>query len=659
MRREDSDDDEGSALTVTPGTTGDLDGLAAALSGIELASKAPENSSGYQGVGNPGGPDTILARALAGIAEDASTPPPPASAQPRRSPRLKPFPATPAGTGGVGDGEEFRKPKLVVRYKRENVTPAASAANTPEKGTPKESFETARESFSEVKADEDGQEESSPAPVSVATLASRYVVVEPEVDEEEKEKVRQPPSTSPAVKPPVHRKPRSKVKTKPRDPSSFAAFREMRREQVKATAKASDAEEEADALASMFEKKVSVEDTPSRRGGRKAPARAVREGDDVGVVGLCYSDVMELHEGPSHHFERPARHAVTVARMRKDGLEEKCDIIAAREATDEELLTCHSREHLEYVASAFDRTSDEKVQGVGDIYWTEHTERCARTAAGSACAATDAVAGGTHHRAFAVVRPPGHHAECARAMGFCFYNNTAVAARAALAAHPHVNRVLLLDWDVHHGNGIQDVLYRDSRVMYVSLHRYGDGFYPETGAMEETGTGEGVGYNVNVPWTEKGLGDADYLAAFDLVIDPIAKSFDPDLVIIAAGFDAAEGDPLGGMKVTDQGYALMTERLVSLAGGKCVAALEGGYGLTATASAAAATLGAMLGYATPPLSSRRRPKRSTVETLGKIIEVHKERWPVLASEEHQRRFRSALEMTKVAGKERNAGELEN
>ena len=267
MRREDSDDDEGSAPTVTSALRRPRR-PAAALSGIELASKAPENSSGYQGVGNPGGPDTILARALAGIAEDASTPTPPASAQPRRSPRLKPFPATPAGTGGVGDGEEFRKPKLVVRYKRENVTPAASAANTPEKGTPKESFETARESFSEVNADEDGQEESSPAPVSVATLASRYVVVEPEVDEEEKEKVRQPPSTSPAVKPPVHRKPRSKVKTKPRDPSSFAAFREMRREQVKATAKASDAEEEADALASMFEKKVSVFYTTSRRGGR-------------------------------------------------------------------------------------------------------------------------------------------------------------------------------------------------------------------------------------------------------------------------------------------------------------------------------------------------------------------------------------------------------
>ena len=123
---------------------------------------------------------------------------------------------------------------------------------------------------------------------------------------------------------------------------------------------------------------------------------------------------------------------------------------------------------------------------------------------------------------------------------------------------------------------IQDVLYEDDRVMYVSLHRYGEGFYPGTGAMDEVGTGQGAGYNVNVPWTEKGLTDADYLAAFDLVIDPIAQAFDPDLVIIAAGFDAAEGDPLGGMKVSDQGYALMTERLLQLAGGKCVAALEGG-----------------------------------------------------------------------------------
>ena len=139
--------------------------------------------------------------------------------------------------------------------------------------------------------------------------------------------------------------------------------------------------------------------------------------------------------------------------------------------------------------------------------------------------------------------------------------------------------MLVLDWDVHHGNGIQDVLYDDPKVMYASLHRHGNGFYPGTGDIDECGIREGVGYNVNIPWAEKGLGDADYLAAFDLVIDPIARAFNPDVVVVAAGFDAADGDPLGGMKVSDQGYALMTERLLAHAKGRCVCALEGGYGL--------------------------------------------------------------------------------
>ena len=233
-------------------------------------------------------------------------------------------------------------------------------------------------------------------------------------------------------------------------------------------------------------------------------------------------------------------------------------------------------------------------------------------------------------------------------VGFCFYNNAAVAARTALR-HPGVNRVLILDWDVHHGNGIQDILYEDPDVMYVSLHRHGNDFYPGTGAADETGRGAGAGYNVNVSWEEKALGDADYLAAFDLVVDPIARSFDPDLVIIAAGFDAAEGDPLGGMRVTDQGYALMTDRLTRLAGGKCVAALEGGYGLTATASAAASTLSALLGFATPPLSSRRRPKRSSVELLSKVIDAHRKYWPVLGSEEQEKKLRAAFKSTQVVG----------
>ena len=264
-----------------------------------------------------------------------------------------------------------------------------------------------------------------------------------------------------------------------------------------------------------------------------------------------------------------------------------------------------------------------------------------------------AVATGTCDRAFAVVRPPGHHADCGRATGFCFFNNAAVAARVALERGA-ARRVLILDWDVHHGNGVQDILYEDPRVLYVSLHRYGDGFYPGTGAATEIGAGAGMGFNVNIPWEEKGLGDADYLAAFDLVVDPVAKSFDPDLVIVAAGFDAAEGDPLGGMRVSDQGYALMTERLLRLANGRCAAALEGGYGLTSTANAAAATLSALLGFAATPLSSRKRPRRSTVETLARVVAAHEERWPALTTETHRDAMRAAFAATRVVGKESEA-----
>ena len=159
---------------------------------------------------------------------------------------------------------------------------------------------------------------------------------------------------------------------------------------------------------------------------------------------------------------------------------------------------------------------------------------------------------------------------------------------------------------------------------------------------------------MNVPWEEKGLGDADYLAAFDLVIDPIATAFGPDLVIIAAGFDAAEGDPLGGMKVSDQGFALMTQRLTRLAGGRCVAALEGGYGLSATANAAAATLEALLGFSTPALSSRRRPKRSSVELLRKVVDAHRKHWPVLGSDSQEAKLRAAIKATQVVGKENSA-----
>ena len=477
------------------------------------------------------------------------------------------------------------------------------------------------------------------------------------------------------------RKARSKRDTRPREnsePSSrlsaFATFRERRRsalaeknERKKASSSPNararpeeladhgdDGDDgalfkdaEVDALADALAAGATLDVTPSRR----TPARALALADPNNpnnTVGLCYSDVMELHAGPAFHFERPARHAETVERFKRRGLESRCVPIEARPATDAELLLVHSQTHLDAVKTTFDASSDgAEVQGEGDIYWTKHTERCARVAAGSAAAAALAVASGALHRAFAVVRPPGHHAECARAMGFCFFNNTVVAARAALTAYPErIKKILLVDWDVHHGNGIQDLTYDDDAILYVSLHRRQEGFYPETGDADEIGRGKGRGHNINVPWPEKGLSDADYLAALDLLVLPVARAFAPDLVVVAAGYDAAEGDPLGGMRVSDQGFALMTERLQTLAGGRIVCALEGGYGLTATANAAAATLGAMLGFKTPALGSRRRPRRGTVELLRSMCDGDlAECWPVLRSPAHVDALREAARGT--------------
>ena len=604
---------------------------------------------------------------------------------------------------------EAAKPKLVVRYKRETVAAAAGAAAASSAGAvsassaalfasdeaslaaateatvtePARTFRVASamssSSIPSLEASSYVSTASASASASASALASQSE--KGSLEEKPTRRGAELRASLPHATP--TRKARSKRDTRlPADTSRLSAFARFRdqfrsalaeKEKTKRAQKVSIGDEpagdgdvigdgsarrpnpleagnnsEMDSLADALAAGVTL-GTPSRR----TPARALVQPDaSVGKVGLCYSDIMELHAGPAHHFERPARHAEVVERFKRRGLELRCESIEARPATDTELLLVHSRAHLHAVKTAFDVTSEEKVQGEGDIYWTKHTETCARIAAGSATAAALAVASGEMHRAFAVVRPPGHHAECARAMGFCFFNNTVVAARAALRAYPaRVRKVLLLDWDVHHGNGIQDVTFEDDAIMYVSLHRKQEGFYPETGDAGEIGSGSGRGFNVNVPWPEKGLSDADYLAAFDLLVEPVATAFAPDLVIVAAGYDAAEGDPLGGMRVSDQGYALMTERLMKLAGGKLVCALEGGYGLTATANAAAATLTAMLGFKTPPLGSRRRPRRGTVALLRSICAGDlAECWPVLRSPEHLEKLREAESRGTLLGK---------
>lgn len=352
--------------------------------------------------------------------------------------------------------------------------------------------------------------------------------------------------------------------------------------------------------------------------------------------GLVFSAELEKHVGPEDHPECPARHRCVVARLQETGLAGSCVLLEPRPATDTELLRAHSAEHLRSVASFFDAAGP-AVQSKGDLFYCQSTETAARLSAGCAVAAVEAVCSGKVATAFAVIRPPGHHAECDRAQGFCFYNNASVAALAALE-QPGVARVLILDWDVHHGNGIEAIHYADPRILYVSLHRFGDTpstwFYPGTGAAEDCGTGPGLGFNVNVPWPERNLGDADYMAAFELVIDPIGRAFAPDLVIISAGFDAALGDPLGNMRLTEEAYHRMTAACMAMAkDGRCVALLEGGYNVSVIGGCAAATVTGLQGVPPPSQPLEERPKRVTEATLRKVIARQEAHWPCLATPE--------------------------
>jgi acetoin utilization deacetylase AcuC-like enzyme len=208
----------------------------------------------------------------------------------------------------------------------------------------------------------------------------------------------------------------------------------------------------------------------------------------------------------------------------------------------------------------------------------------------------DSVMEGRLDNGFTAVRPPGHHAEADRAMGFCLFNNVSVAARHLIERHG-TERVLIVDWDVHHGNGTQNAFYDDDRVLFASLHQYP--FYPGTGRVEEIGEGRGEGCTINVPFPG-GFGDSDYMLAFERVIIPIARKFAPEFVLISAGFDSHWSDPLASMQVTEDAFSAMTKRLLAVAHetakGRLVAVLEGGYNLDALAICVERTLVAMQSF---------------------------------------------------------------
>jgi len=305
------------------------------------------------------------------------------------------------------------------------------------------------------------------------------------------------------------------------------------------------------------------------------------------TTGLVFDDRFLLHKAPYDHPEHPGRLLAIRAGLEREGLVRFCRRVPARPATDDELTAVHTPDHVWKI----DATAGSPFTQLDpDTYACADSAAAARLAAGGLVDLTLGTLSGQWDNGFAVLRPPGHHAEADAAMGFCLFNNVAIAAKAALSAE--AGRVLIVDWDLHHGNGTQNTFWNDPRVLYFSAHEWP--LYPGTGASDETGGEDARGRTINLPWPP-GMGDAEYLAAFDEILMPVARQYEPDLVIVSCGFDAALGDLLGQMRISPDGYALMTSRLLSLARGRIVLALEGGYRLDAIAQSAAACVKVLQG----------------------------------------------------------------
>ncbi|MEE8471857.1 MAG: histone deacetylase [Dehalococcoidia bacterium] len=308
-------------------------------------------------------------------------------------------------------------------------------------------------------------------------------------------------------------------------------------------------------------------------------------------VGLAY-DPIYLNHDTGGHVENASRLREVMSHLKAEGVLQKVVSLPPRPATIEELARVHTREHIAHI-EATARAGGGWLDS--DTVMSRASYEVGLYAAGGALVAVESVLGGGTESAFALVRPPGHHATPQRAMGFCLFNNIAIAARYALD-HGSVGRILVVDFDVHHGNGTQDAFYDDPGVLYFSVHQ--SPLYPGTGSIAETGAGEGEGANINVP-LPPGCGDAEYGRVFDEVLAPAARRFQPQLILVSAGYDAHWSEALALMRTTVSGFARMVSTLKGLArelsSGRLVLCLEGGYNLPALAASVRATLEVMLG----------------------------------------------------------------
>ena len=294
---------------------------------------------------------------------------------------------------------------------------------------------------------------------------------------------------------------------------------------------------------------------------------------------IVHHPVFEQHDTGPNHPECPERYRIAMEALCGDNeLWSRIVEIEAGEARRSDIQACHTPQHFKHVEEA---VRDGRGYLDADTFVSGASLEAALRGAGAACRAIDAVIEGAAHSAFVPVRPPGHHATPDRAMGFCLFNNVGVAARYAQKQYKDIERVAILDWDVHHGNGTQGIFYDDPSIFYFSMHQYP--WYPGTGSRAETGQGRGRGYTLNVPLRAM-TPTLEQRRAFEAAIEEIAVKFTPDLVIISAGFDAHKDDPLGQLLLSDEDFVQMTGVVKEWArescGGRLISCMEGGYNLS-------------------------------------------------------------------------------
>ncbi|KAL6929962.1 hypothetical protein ACO0SA_001368 [Hanseniaspora valbyensis] len=373
-------------------------------------------------------------------------------------------------------------------------------------------------------------------------------------------------------------------------------------------------------------------------------------------TGYCYDIKMRYHskiyqsyyEYIDPHPEDPRRISRIYNKIKENNLLKDMSEIDIRPATNEEILKIHTNDLLTKIMSLEHKTPKElkELTNQSDsIYFNLESFKSAKLAAGGAIEACKSVVDGKTANSFAIIRPPGHHAEPDKPSGFCLFSNAAIAARHILDNYPNkVKKIVILDWDIHHGNGTHLAFEDNPNVLYISLHRFElNKFYPGTklGDIDQVGKDAGEGFCCNITWPVGGINDVEYMYAFRKIVMPICEEFDPDFVIISSGFDAADGDVIGQCHVSPQCYGQMTHMMKSLANGNLTVLLEGGYNLNSISNSALEVAKVLMGEPPKPFINKKLsngeiilPKAEVLRNLQKIIELQKKYWKCLRNDSH-------------------------